>query len=118
MRSCRAITPSPILHVNRNQVGDFYMACGIRLVSHLETHPIHLEFYQSAVAYSEVPDKSRHYFVDDSLLNVKGAKAFGWDNVIWFDEGRQNGKDEKGEVIGDLEGTRGLSFLPLGASGD
>lgn len=35
---------------------------------------------------SKCPDKNKHYFVDDSAINVKGAKDFGWKSAIHFQE--------------------------------
>lgn len=50
-------------------------------------------------------DPSKHYFVDDSLLNCKGAKAVGW-NVWLFDEDSTH-TVEPGAVNGTIRSLEG-----------
>jgi hypothetical protein len=50
---------------------------------------------------SGISDPSKHYFVDDSVLNTKGAKAVGW-NVWLFDEDAAAAL-EPGQVNGTIQ---------------
>lgn len=43
-----------------------------------------------------IPEPSKHHFVDDSALNVKGAKKVGWNSYL-FDE-EKTAKVQPGEV--------------------
>lgn len=62
-------------------------------------------FFNSAILASGQPDVSKHYFVDDSALNIKGAHALGWGHVVLFDE--FGGEDVKLGGIEKVEGGGG-----------
>ncbi|TBU32826.1 pyrimidine 5-nucleotidase [Dichomitus squalens] len=44
------------------------------------------EFFQNAMKIAGVTDPSQCYFIDDSLNNVKAARALGWDHCVHFCE--------------------------------
>ncbi|KAJ7228570.1 pyrimidine 5-nucleotidase [Mycena pura] len=44
------------------------------------------QYYHQALAKAQVSDPSNCYFVDDSRLNVKAARALGWGHVAHFCE--------------------------------
>jgi len=45
-----------------------------------------------------ISDPSKHYFVDDSMLNVKGATEFGWHAYLFDEDGHAT--YEKGTISG------------------
>lgn len=47
---------------------------------------VHVSVKLQAMDAVNVRDKSQCYFVDDSLGNVKAAKALGWHSNVFFDE--------------------------------
>ena len=53
-----------------------------------------------------ISDPSQHYFVDDSILNAKGAKAVGWRMWLFDEDGTTNVEDSGLDgSIRSLEGT-------------
>ncbi|GAA94303.1 uncharacterized protein L969DRAFT_204079 [Mixia osmundae IAM 14324] len=66
------------------------------------------EFYQEAIDYTDQADVSRHYFVDDSALNIRGSKAMGFASSVWFDE-HGKGTEKSGDAtIRNLQELRTL----------
>lgn len=51
---------------------------------------------EEAMRIVSILEPSKHYFVDDSVLNVKGAQKVGWNSCL-FDEER-TAKVQPGEV--------------------
>ncbi len=45
-----------------------------------------LDYYRAAMAVVGVTPDTRHYFVDDSSLNIVAAKEIGWHSCIYFRE--------------------------------
>jgi pyrimidine and pyridine-specific 5'-nucleotidase len=54
-----------------------------------------------------VSDPSKHYFVDDSLLNVRGAKKEGWNSFLFDEDGSYQGKYQEGEIDGVVSRLQG-----------
>lgn len=54
-----------------------------------------------------ISDPEKHFFVDDSALNVKGAKHVGWNSYL-FDE-ESTAKIQAGEVDGIVKSLKGKS---------
>ncbi|KAK9900818.1 pyrimidine 5'-nucleotidase [Cystobasidium minutum MCA 4210] len=44
-------------------------------------------FFEEAMRIAGIPEPSKHYFVDDSALNVKGAKKLGWNSYLFDEDG-------------------------------
>lgn len=51
-----------------------------------------LDFYKQAMLASGQPNPTSNYFVDDSAINIAGARKAGWRNVVHFDE-ESDGRD-------------------------
>lgn len=54
-----------------------------------------------------VSDPSKHYFVDDSLLNVRGSKKEGWNSWLFDEDGAYAGKVKEGELDGVISSIQG-----------
>jgi pyrimidine and pyridine-specific 5'-nucleotidase len=63
-----------------------------------------------ALKTAHLSDPSKCYFIDDSLNNVKGAKALGWGRCVHYDEFRSDPVDTASKddivTIRDLEKLR------------
>lgn len=57
----------------------------------------------------EMPEPRKHYFVDDSALNVKGAKQVGWNSYLFDEDG--TAKVEAGDVDGVIKSLQGRFSL-------
>ncbi|KAF8313393.1 pyrimidine 5-nucleotidase [Clavulina sp. PMI_390] len=44
------------------------------------------QFYESALAAAGSSNTSQCYFIDDSLVNVRAAKALGWKSCVYYQE--------------------------------
>ncbi|KAL7006108.1 putative suppressor of disruption of TFIIS [Cystobasidiomycetes sp. EMM_F5] len=55
---------------------------------------------------SGISEPQRHYFIDDSVLNVKGAQVHGW-NAWHFDEDG-TGQLPEGSVAGSVRSLQDL----------
>ncbi|KDQ12752.1 hypothetical protein BOTBODRAFT_34213 [Botryobasidium botryosum FD-172 SS1] len=68
------------------------------------------EFYEHAMARAAVTNPTQCLFVDDSLKNVRAAKALGWGSSVYFREKDANRPDAEGvgvdATISDLEELR------------
>lgn len=62
---------------------------------------------EEAMSLAGITDPSKHYFVDDSALNVKGAKQAGWNAYLFDEEG--TAKVVAGEVDGTISSLSGMS---------
>ena len=62
---------------------------------------------------SGLSDPSRHYFVDDSLLNVRGSQALGWNSWLYDEQGTSAGKIKEGELSGVVSSLQGGSHVPI-----
>lgn len=62
-----------------------------RRPSHLFLHTT--EFFASAFTSTLQLDPLKHYFVDDSRLNILGTVREGWGHSVWFDE-REGGEEK------------------------
>ena len=58
---------------------------------------------------SGVSEPSKHYFVDDSALNVKGAAAQGW-NAWHFDEDG-TAQIPAGAIAGTVQSLQGMASI-------
>jgi pyrimidine and pyridine-specific 5'-nucleotidase len=52
-----------------------------------------------------ISEPERHFFVDDSALNVKGAKRMGWNAYLFDEDG--SAKVEPGEVNACIRSLQG-----------
>jgi len=58
-----------------------------------------------------VTDVSKHWFVDDSLLNVRGAGRQGWSSWLFDEDNTYDGKVKEGEINGTVSSLQGEHFL-------
>lgn len=64
-----------------------------------------MAYSEEAMRIAGILEPSKHYFVDDSALNVKGAKKLGWNSYLFDEDG--TAKIQPGEVdavISSLQG--------------
>lgn len=73
-----------------------------------ERHPLIPYTYSAeALAISGLSDPSKHFFVDDSLLNVRGSQALGWNSWLYDEQGTSAGKVKNGELSGVVSSLQG-----------
>lgn len=61
---------------------------------------------EEAMRIAGIPEPSKQYFVDDSALNVKGAKNLGWKSYLFDEEGTAKVQPEEVDgIIRSLQGT-------------
>lgn len=60
---------------------------------------------EEAMSLVNISDPLKHYFVDDSALNVRGAKALGWNSYLFDEDG--TAKVQPGEVDSTIKSLQG-----------
>lgn len=74
--------------------------------------------FQKAMRQAQAPDLAKCYFVDDSALNIAGAKSFGWNTAHIVEPGATGPPEPVGDhQIQSLEELRSLFpelFKPTG----
>ena len=68
---------------------------------------------QEAMQICGVTDVSKHWFVDDSLLNVRGAKRQGWSSWLFDEDNTYDGKVKEGEINGTVSSLQGKCLLRI-----
>ncbi|TKX25118.1 hypothetical protein C1H76_2610 [Elsinoe australis] len=67
------------------------------------------DMFEKAMKEASAVDRTRCYFVDDSGINVKGAKAFGWHSVHLVEHDAQPPPEPTGDYeIRELEQLRAI----------
>ncbi|KAF7301755.1 Pyrimidine 5-nucleotidase [Mycena indigotica] len=70
------------------------------------------EYYHRALVKAQVSDPSDCYFVDDSGINVKAARALGWGHVVHFCErGLVHVEGGKAKEIAQTESLEGIDVI-------
>lgn len=60
---------------------------------------------EEAMRIAGIPEPSKHYFVDDSALNVKGAKKLGWNSYLFDEDG--SAQVQPGQVDASINSLQG-----------